>query len=79
MISHADFLSMLFSAFLVCSITVFVIYVVPIILLLIMFGFDSFITTRLEPMMYTIRHKKLFLLRKEFCSERIQFMGSCTT
>ena len=68
MISQMDFLSMLFSAFLVYTIIVFVIYVVPIILLSIMFVFDSFITTRLEPIMYTIRHKKAFLI-----TERILF------
>lgn len=68
MISHADFLSMLFSAFLIYTIIVFVIYVVPIILLSIMFVFDSFITTRLEPMIYTIRHKKAFIV-----TERILF------
>ena len=33
-----------------------------------MFVFDSFITTRLEPIMYTTRHKKAFLI-----TERILF------
>ena len=68
MISHADFLSMLFSGFITFAVILFVLYILPIILLVILVAFEGFKDSRIEPIMYTIKHKKAFLI-----TERILF------
>ena len=75
MISQADFLSMLFSSFITFAVILFALYVLPIILLVILIAFECFKTSRIEPMMYTIRHKKAFLITERILFGKNTFYG----
>ena len=75
MISQADFLSMLFSSFITFAVVLFVLYVLPIILLVILAAFEGFKTSRIEPIMYTIKHKKAFLITERILFGKNTFYG----